>query len=122
MQPKNRYRNQTIKYVQCFKLQFVMVVCGVLVQVRELVQQTEMALGPVDLLVNCAGVMYYTCMKNIHQDEWDHMIDVNCKVWPLLLFLEHFQSAFLSVTLCTCSSYWASRSIWIFCHMLCFRF
>ena len=49
-------------------------------QVQELVQQTEMALGPVDILVNCAGVMYYTLMKNIHQDEWDRTIDINCKV------------------------------------------
>ncbi|XP_076468299.1 uncharacterized protein LOC143299079 isoform X1 [Babylonia areolata] len=48
-------------------------------QVFEMVQQTEMALGPVDILVNCAGVMYYTLMKNIHQDEWDKTIDVNCK-------------------------------------------
>ena len=45
-----------------------------------MVQQTEMALGPVDILVNSAGVMYYTLMKNIHQDEWDKTIDVNCKV------------------------------------------
>ncbi|KAK7495229.1 hypothetical protein BaRGS_00013411, partial [Batillaria attramentaria] len=48
-------------------------------QVQELVQQTEMALGPADILVNAAGVMYYTLMKNLHQDEWDRTIDINCK-------------------------------------------
>ncbi|KAL8598680.1 hypothetical protein ACOMHN_033245 [Nucella lapillus] len=48
-------------------------------QVHDMVQQTEMALGPVDILVNSAGVMYYTLMKNLHQDEWDRTIDVNCK-------------------------------------------
>jgi NAD(P)-dependent dehydrogenase (short-subunit alcohol dehydrogenase family) len=29
-------------------------------QVRSLVARTEEELGPVDVLVNCAGVMYYT--------------------------------------------------------------
>ena len=71
-------------------------------QVQELVQQTEMALGPVDILVNCAGVMYYTLMKNIHQDEWDRTIDINCKVgcwcdwlvvvgWFLLTCSDHIE-------------------------------
>jgi NAD(P)-dependent dehydrogenase (short-subunit alcohol dehydrogenase family) len=29
-------------------------------QVKALVARTEVELGPVDVLVNCAGVMYYT--------------------------------------------------------------
>jgi len=33
----------------------------------------------VDILVNCAGVMYFTCMKNCHTDNWVQMLDVNCK-------------------------------------------
>merc|ERR1712086_579314 len=33
----------------------------------------------VDLLVNCAGCMYFTLMKNMHCDEWEAMIDINCK-------------------------------------------
>jgi NADP-dependent 3-hydroxy acid dehydrogenase YdfG len=33
----------------------------------------------IDLLVNCAGVMYFTLMKNMHVDEWESMIDINCK-------------------------------------------
>lgn len=48
-------------------------------QVEDLVKQTQMALGEVDILVNSAGVMYYTLMENVHQDEWDRIIDVNCK-------------------------------------------
>ena len=46
----------------------------------ELVRQTEDTLGPVDIIVNCAGVMYYTLMKNMHVDEWERTVDVNCKV------------------------------------------
>ncbi|CAM9715035.1 unnamed protein product [Phaeothamnion confervicola] len=37
------------------------------------------ALGPIDIWVNNAGVMYFTKMKNLHEDEWERMIDVNCK-------------------------------------------
>ncbi|GFN88134.1 linear gramicidin synthase subunit d-like [Plakobranchus ocellatus] len=48
-------------------------------QVKTLVQAAESSLGPVDILVNCAGLMYYTLMKNLHVEEWDKQIDVNCK-------------------------------------------
>jgi len=33
----------------------------------------------IDLLVNGAGVMYFTLMKNKHYDEWEQTIDINCK-------------------------------------------
>lgn len=48
-------------------------------QVKELVALTEEELGPVDALVNCAGVMYYTLMKNLREDEWEQTVDVLCK-------------------------------------------
>jgi NADP-dependent 3-hydroxy acid dehydrogenase YdfG len=48
-------------------------------QVRSLVARTEEELGPVDMLVNCAGIMYYTLMKNLHEDDWERTVDVNCK-------------------------------------------
>ena len=48
-------------------------------EVRALVGRAESELGPVDALVNCAGVMYYTLMKNVREDEWDRTIEVNCK-------------------------------------------
>ena len=48
-------------------------------QVKALVERTERELGPVDVLVNCAGVMYYTLMKNVRENEWDRTIEVNCK-------------------------------------------
>lgn len=48
-------------------------------QVRDLVTLTEEELGPVDVLVNCAGVMYYTLMQNLREDEWEQTVDVLCK-------------------------------------------
>lgn len=45
-----------------------------------MVQHTEYTLGPVEIIVNNAGVMYYTLMKNLKEEEWEKQIDVNCKV------------------------------------------
>jgi NADP-dependent 3-hydroxy acid dehydrogenase YdfG len=46
-------------------------------QVRALVGHAE-GLGPVEVLVNCAGAMYYTLMKNV-REEWERTVEVNCK-------------------------------------------
>jgi amino acid adenylation domain-containing protein/thioester reductase-like protein len=48
-------------------------------QVEALVQAAEEELGPVDILVSCAGVMYWTLMANAKVDEWERTVDVNCK-------------------------------------------
>ncbi|KAI3324302.1 enterobactin synthetase component F [Xylariaceae sp. AK1471] len=48
-------------------------------QVESLVRETAEQLGPVDILVSCAGVMYYTMMANVQTDEWERTVDVNCK-------------------------------------------
>ncbi|ETN44840.1 uncharacterized protein HMPREF1541_09715 [Cyphellophora europaea CBS 101466] len=48
-------------------------------QVAALAQAAADELGPVDILVSCAGVMYFTLMKNCLADEWDRTVDVNCK-------------------------------------------
>lgn len=48
-------------------------------QVEELVARATSELGPVDILVNCAGVMYFTMMANVQTDEWERTVDVNCK-------------------------------------------
>ena len=48
-------------------------------QVKSLVARTEEKLGPVDILVNCAGVMYYTLMSNLFEDDWERTVDVLCK-------------------------------------------
>ena len=48
-------------------------------QVEALMEQAEMTLGPVDILVNVAGVMYFTLMKNVIWDQWERTVDVNCK-------------------------------------------
>ncbi|WP_119066681.1 SDR family oxidoreductase [Rubrobacter indicoceani] len=46
--------------------------------VGELVRRTEQELGPPDVLVNCAGVMYYTLMANLRQDDWERTVSVGC--------------------------------------------
>jgi NADP-dependent 3-hydroxy acid dehydrogenase YdfG len=48
-------------------------------QVKALIARTEEDLGPIDILVNCAGVMYYTLMKNSYEDDWEQTVDVLCK-------------------------------------------
>jgi hypothetical protein len=47
--------------------------------VRDGVRRTESLLGPVDILVNSAGILYYTMMKNVHVEEWQQIVDVNIK-------------------------------------------
>lgn len=47
--------------------------------VKACVREAEGALGPVSVLVSNAGVMHYTLMKNLHEDEWAQAVDVNCK-------------------------------------------
>ncbi|KAL3464532.1 hypothetical protein BJX64DRAFT_92340 [Aspergillus heterothallicus] len=48
-------------------------------QVDSLVKAATEKLGPVDILVACAGVMYFTMMANVQMDEWERTVDVNCK-------------------------------------------
>ncbi|EDN06222.1 hypothetical protein HCAG_02825 [Histoplasma mississippiense (nom. inval.)] len=48
-------------------------------QVEALVRAAHDELGPVDVLVVCAGVMYFTMMANTQMEEWDRTVDVNCK-------------------------------------------
>ncbi|KAK4609105.1 Linear gramicidin synthase subunit D [Fulvia fulva] len=47
--------------------------------VDDLFATTVRELGPVDILVSCAGVMYFTTMAAAHTDEWNTTVDVNCK-------------------------------------------
>lgn len=48
-------------------------------QVESLMREAAQQLGPVDVLVACAGVMYFTMMANAQTDEWERTVDVNCK-------------------------------------------
>jgi len=48
-------------------------------EVESLMRETTQQLGPIDILVSCAGVMYYTMMANAQTDEWERTVDVNCK-------------------------------------------
>lgn len=47
-------------------------------QTSAMVRQAISHYGKVDILVNCAGVMYYTLMSKCNQDQWAQQIDVNC--------------------------------------------
>ncbi|KAM4057212.1 AMP-binding enzyme [Hirsutella rhossiliensis] len=48
-------------------------------QVEALMRTTTETLGAIDVLVVCAGVMYFTMMANAQADEWERTVDVNCK-------------------------------------------
>jgi amino acid adenylation domain-containing protein/thioester reductase-like protein len=48
-------------------------------QVESLMRTATDELGPIDILVSCAGVMYFTMMANAQTDEWERTVDVNCK-------------------------------------------
>ncbi|KAH9885509.1 putative NRPS-like enzyme [Xylariomycetidae sp. FL2044] len=48
-------------------------------QVESLMQTTRDQLGPIDMLISCAGVMYFTMMANVQTEEWERTVDVNCK-------------------------------------------
>ena len=48
-------------------------------QVQALVDATQEAFGTVDILVNNAGIMPLSLMKNLHEEEWEQMVDVNVK-------------------------------------------
>lgn len=86
-------------------------------QVLDLVSRTNDTLGPVDIMVNCAGLGFYTTMKNCNLDEWEKMIDVNCKVLTQLYghhctlhlheWRKNFSNPVLSITLSGCyEQYW----------------
>jgi NADP-dependent 3-hydroxy acid dehydrogenase YdfG len=49
-------------------------------QVKLLVQSAEQHFGrPVDILINNAGIAPLSFLKNLHEIEWEQMIDVNIK-------------------------------------------
>ncbi|NBB75015.1 MAG: SDR family NAD(P)-dependent oxidoreductase [Bacteroidetes bacterium] len=48
-------------------------------QVQALADATQEAFGSIDVLINNAGIMPLSFMKNLHEDEWERMVDVNIK-------------------------------------------
>lgn len=48
-------------------------------QVEALFKAASKELGPIDILVSCAGVMYFTMMANVQTEDWERTVDVNCK-------------------------------------------
>ena len=65
-------------------------------QVVDLVKYAEEEFkAPVSAMINNAGVMPLSFIKNLHQDEWDRMVDVNIKVRR---FIPFFFEKFLTST------------------------
>jgi NAD(P)-dependent dehydrogenase (short-subunit alcohol dehydrogenase family) len=48
-------------------------------QVENLIKETETSLGPVDLLVNNAGLVERAPVAETKEESWDRMLDVNLK-------------------------------------------
>lgn len=48
-------------------------------QVAEAVQQAVARLGPIDILVNCAGIYPHSFVAEMAEEEWDRVFDVNIK-------------------------------------------
>ena len=46
---------------------------------KKVVEKTKEKFGSIDGLVNNAGLMPLSYVKNLHTDEWDKMVDVNIK-------------------------------------------
>jgi amino acid adenylation domain-containing protein/thioester reductase-like protein len=47
-------------------------------QVRAMASQCESTFGVPDILVNCAGLMYWSYTTNCRLEDWDKMVKVNC--------------------------------------------
>ena len=41
--------------------------------------ETAKSMGGLDIMVNNAGVMYYTFLKNMREEDWENEIDTNIK-------------------------------------------
>lgn len=48
-------------------------------EVKELAKKTIEEFGTIDVLVNNAGIMPLSFIKNLHEDEWEKTVDVNIK-------------------------------------------
>ncbi|PTX43168.1 hypothetical protein C8P64_1694 [Christiangramia gaetbulicola] len=46
---------------------------------KKVVEKTKEAFSSIDALINNAGLMPLSYVKNLHTDEWDKMVDVNIK-------------------------------------------
>ena len=48
-------------------------------EVKKAVDECLKAFGNIDILINNAGIMPLSLMKNLHEEEWERMVDVNIK-------------------------------------------
>jgi NADP-dependent 3-hydroxy acid dehydrogenase YdfG len=62
--------NVTVKQCDVTKVQ----------DVTELFKSARCELGgPIDIVINCAGIMYFTMMKNVQLQDWKKIVHVNCQ-------------------------------------------
>jgi 3-oxoacyl-[acyl-carrier protein] reductase len=52
--------------------------------ISSLVRKTEQSLGPIEILVNNAGIGYFAPIQDAQQAEWDKVLDTNLKAVFLL--------------------------------------
>jgi short-subunit dehydrogenase len=50
-----------------------------LTQVGKMVRDAEGHFGPTNILINNAGIMYYTHMSSLNEAYWNEQIELNCK-------------------------------------------
>ena len=48
-------------------------------EMKDVAEAALNAFGKIDVLINNAGIMPLSFLKNLHEDEWEQMIDVNIK-------------------------------------------
>ncbi len=48
-------------------------------EVAALVERARQSLGPIDILVNCAGISVFRPVHETHEADWDAVIDTNLK-------------------------------------------
>jgi NADP-dependent 3-hydroxy acid dehydrogenase YdfG len=48
-------------------------------EIRKAAEECIKAFGQIDILINNAGIMPLSLMKNLHEEEWERMVDVNIK-------------------------------------------
>ncbi len=78
---KDRIRSLSIELARAYSVHCLAICTDVTdrTSVQECCEKIFEELGPINFLVNNAGVMHYTLTRNLHETEWMEAIDVNIK-------------------------------------------